>query len=299
MILNDEFRKSATCVHRIGRTLYSNGSSEYVEERVLVEHCIDVWINGRQAVRIVCTPDNLVDMIIGRLRTEGFIGADGMREIEEIHIAANGAKAEVTLSSPRCSMAKSPEAHGEGTLGADANQGIRTLDTCGSYDFSGEGTPSMSCELDPVRPIPWRLDWVFEAARVFSQDSPLHKRTFGTHSCYVINETGIVCCREDIGRHNAFDKAIGAAMLKGADLSQSLIFSSGRIPLDMVKKAIRSGIPVLATKAVPTNATIDLARQYNLTLICSAHPDSVVVYNNPTSAPLESDCPLQKQAHSI
>ena len=109
----------------------------------------------------------------------------------------------------------------------------------------------------------------------------MHKRTCGAHSCYLASEDKMLLRREDIGRHNAFDKIIGAALREGIDLSRSIIFTSGRTPVDMVQKAIRSGIPVLVTKAVPTDVTVSLARQYGLTLICQARPDSFGVYNDP------------------
>ncbi len=78
-------------------------------------------------------------------------------------------------------------------------------------------------------------------------------------------------CREDLGRHNAFDKVVGAACAR-ASICGTLIFSSGRLPVDMVMKAIHAGVPILATKAVPTDETIRLAREFDLTLICQARP---------------------------
>lgn len=74
---------------------------------------------------------------------------------------------------------------------------------------------------------------------------------------------------------------IGDGLINEIDLLRSTIFSSGRMPTDMALKAIRAGIPIFVTKAVPTNETIELAQRYNLTLICSAHKDSMVVYNDP------------------
>lgn len=132
-----------------------------------------------------------------------------------------------------------------------------------------------------VKPIPWEVEWVFTAARTFAGDSPLHRSTTGTHSCYLMVDGAIVVCCEDLGRHNAFDKVIGVALREGIDLHHSLIFSSGRLPVDMVMKAIRAGVPVLVTKAVPTEATVRLAREFDLTLVCQARPDSAVVYNDP------------------
>lgn len=78
---------------------------------------------------------------------------------------------------------------------------------------------------------------VFAAARAFAEDSPLHKATTGTHSCYLVLGGTVTICREDLGRHNAFDKVVGAALREGIDLRDALIFSSGRLPVDMVMKA--------------------------------------------------------------
>lgn len=90
----------------------------------------------------------------------------------------------------------------------------------------------------------------------------------------------LYCC-EDLGRHNAFDKVVGCALRDGVDLAHCTIFTSGRIPTDMVVKAIRAGIPTLISKAVPTDLTVDMARRYRLTLICSAHSDSLKVFSDP------------------
>lgn len=81
----------------------------------------------------------------------------------------------------------------------------------------------------------------------------------------------LFCCK-DLGRHNAFDKAIGRALIKGIDLKRATVFTSGRTPVDMTAKAICAGIPIFASKAVPTDHAIELARKNRLTLICSASP---------------------------
>ena len=133
-----------------------------------------------------------------------------------------------------------------------------------------------------VKPVEWDPQAIFGMCDEFFIDSPAHRITYGIHSCYLYDPNGKLACRhEDLGRHNAFDKAIGDGLINGIDLSRSTIFSSGRMPTDMALKAIRAGVPTLVTKAVPTNETIDLARRCNLTLICSAHKDSMVVYNDP------------------
>ena len=104
---------------------------------------------------------------------------------------------------------------------------------------------------------------------------------------YLANRERILYVREDIGRHNAFDKAIGSALIDGVDLSQCLLYTSGRVPTDMVVKAIRARLPLLVSKKVATDKTVEVARSLNLTLICRAMPDSFDVLSDPLENILE------------
>jgi FdhD protein len=132
---------------------------------------------------------------------------------------------------------------------------------------------------EPFSDISWKEEWVFALADIFAQDTRLHKSTAGTHSCMLAKEGQVLVSWEDIGRHNAMDKAIGWGMKAGVDLAGCMLYTSGRMPVDMVRKAIRAGIPVLAGKAVPTFQSVELAQRYGLTLIGGARPDRMKVYS--------------------
>ena len=258
-------QKEVLVSHR-AREVRAKGESRAEDCAVLVENNLDVYVNGILTMRVVCTPDYLSDLVIGRLFSEGIIRDAG--DVDGLEVAEDGSWARVTLAAGRS---------------ADPSRRSTppTVPTCCTGNrvynrYFDEGRP-----LEKVKPIPWESSWAFAAAAAFSQDSPLHRRTYGTHSCYLVIRGTIACCREDLGRHNAFDKVVGAALREGIDLRDALIFSSGRLPVDMVMKAIHAGVPLLATKAVPTDETIRLAREFDLTLICQARPDSAVVYNDP------------------
>lgn len=98
----------------------------------------------------------------------------------------------------------------------------------------------------------------------------VHARTHGTHGCVLSAGDGSMTLFEDIGRYNAADKAIGAAVLRGCSMEQCMLLSSGRVPEGMVQKMVRSRIPVLVSKAVATVSAVEAARSYNLTLCFSA-----------------------------
>ena len=72
---------------------------------------------------------------------------------------------------------------------------------------------------------------------------------------------------EDLGRHNALDKAVGCALAEGVQLGQCVLYTSGRVPVDMVRKAIRAGVPALVSKTMPTVQSLELAEAYGLKLL--------------------------------
>ena len=135
--------------------------------------------------------------------------------------------------------------------------------------------------LQPVAPILWKAADVFAIMDAFDRDQSAHNRTRGAHSAYLWRNGQLLCRREDIGRRNAFDKIVGFALAKGANLAECAIFTSGRGPTDMVEKTVRSRLPLLISKAAVTDKTIELACIYRLTLIGNAREGAFEVYNDP------------------
>ena len=121
-------------------------------------------------------------------------------------------------------------------------------------------------------------EWIFALAEQFEKGTKLHDMTSCTHSCMLGRRGELLFTCEDIGRHNAVDKAVGFALLNGIDLFRCMLFTSGRVPVDMVQKVISAGIPVLVSKSVPTAESVELAREYGLNLVCRAWPDKCEVY---------------------
>jgi FdhD protein len=90
-----------------------------------------------------------------------------------------------------------------------------------------------------------------------------------------------ICIAEDLGRHNALDKVIGAGLLKNVDFSRTLAASTGRQPTEMIYKCLRAGIPVIATKGVPTTLAVELAEKAGIAIAGLVRGSTMTVYSCP------------------
>lgn len=113
----------------------------------------------------------------------------------------------------------------------------------------------------------------------FSDGSEIHNETKSTHSCYLAVGTKTVFETEDISRHNAVDKAVGYMLINNLNPADCILYSSGRVPLDMIEKVGDANIPILVAKALPTDKAIQFAKDNDIVLIARARNGEYEIFN--------------------
>lgn len=171
------------------------------------------------------------------------------------------------------------EVRGGGTVAPDLRRNVYTTSSCGicgvgSIDAIRVGQDDLD---DPVRisaDVIARLPAAMRSAqRVFD-------RTGGLHAAARFDaDGGLLDLREDVGRHNAVDKLIGHAGLTGAlPLSGQVLMLSGRVAFEIVQKALRARIPVIAAVSAPTSLAVEAAARVGMTLVGFVRDDRMNIY---------------------
>ncbi|HEX2049476.1 MAG TPA: formate dehydrogenase accessory sulfurtransferase FdhD [Actinomycetota bacterium] len=161
--------------------------------------------------------------------------------------------------------------------------------SCGVCGKASLDAVAVACErVGPgprvARSVLERLPDALRAAqRVF-------EATGGLHAAGLFDARGdAVVVREDVGRHNAVDKAIGALLLRdGTPLPDALLMVSGRVSFEVVQKAAVAGVPVVCAVSAPTSLAVDASRRFGMTLVGFLRGDGFNVYSAPERVDLDA-----------
>ena len=292
MKINNQYQEVEAIYPVTGLYIDPDGNAVEKSEMLLSEHRMDVYINDVLTMKLVCTPKDLPGLVLGRMVSEGIIHSSA--EVEYLYICEHGTRARVQLAVEQCEACVSNVEVNESEEGyhqdrtskenqweAD-NDNLRAevMDTptcCTDNKTIYQGFAARK-ELQHLEPVQVNLELMYAFDEAFNQDMPLHEATWSTHSCFLAYKGKIVYSCEDIGRHNALDKAIGYALIHDYDFHECAVFTTGRLPIDMITKVIRAGIPLVASKKTPTAEAVELAEKYGLTMIGRAKNHKMMQY---------------------
>ncbi len=223
--------------------------------------------NGLSYAVMMATPADLEDFALGFALTEGLAKAPGdltdiaVAEVEQgwiVRAALSGLGIEQLTERVRARVAES------------------SCGLCGIDNLEAVARPL------PKVPAHEALDEaaIFRALGELRGHQPLTRATGAAHAAAFCGERGeILAVREDVGRHNAMDKLVGALAKTGRDPAAGFILSTARCSYEIVEKAVRAGATRLVTVSLPTSMAAARARAAGLSLWCLARDDSVLRVN--------------------
>jgi FdhD protein len=248
---------------------WTRGELTHTADQVAEEMPIALVYHGVPHVVMLATPADLEDFAVGFTISEGLVERpDEIRSVEVTH-GAQAADVKITVAWERFSALLRRRRNLTGRTGCGLCGAETAEDAIRDIARVGPGPTVSTASLH-------------EAIEQLGTMQPINARTGSVHAAaWVIPEQGIQLVREDVGRHNALDKAIGALVRSGADFTAGYMLITSRASFEMVQKSATVGICVLAALSAPTAFAVRLAQKTGLTLVAFARRDRHVVYANP------------------
>jgi FdhD protein len=216
------------------------------------------------------TPGNDMELAVGFLYTEGIIHAPS--DIVSVKYAKEDNENIVLVS---LSEHVTPEMN-------KLERNFYTTSSCGVCGKASIEAVRTACPIpdnfDAIR-IPAKL--IYQLPGLLRKRQDIFEHTGGLHGCALFDLSGsLLLSREDVGRHNALDKLIGAALNKGMlPLSQHILLLSGRASFELIQKAIMSGIKIVAAVGAPSSLAAEMAEEWGLTLIGFLRDERFNIYS--------------------
>ncbi len=246
-----------------------DGSIERTSDYVAEERPVALLYQGVPHVVMLATPADLEDLAVGFTLSEGIVATASEIRSVECTSEANAHSVNVHIDAERFAA----------VLRRQRNLTARTgCGLCGSETIE-----------DAIRtPAAVRTDLTFSRTELHEQlaalqsHQSLNRMTGSVHAAaWVLPRLGIQVVREDVGRHNALDKVIGALVREARNCSEGYFLITSRASYEMVQKAASVGVSLVAAVSAPTAFAIDIATQTGITLVGFARDGRHVVYTHP------------------
>ncbi|HYA34083.1 MAG TPA: formate dehydrogenase accessory sulfurtransferase FdhD [Candidatus Binataceae bacterium] len=274
-------KRSAASDRVAGREIlrWSRGALATEHDALAVEEPLEIRLGGRRFTITMRTPGHDEELAAGFMLSEGFIATrDELGEIRRVRDRKGAPEPNVIDI-----VLEVPAAH----LRERLRRNFPITSSCG---LCGRTTiESLSQRISPVASsLRIGAAAIAKLGPSMKKSQAVFAETGGLHAAALFNRKGALdCVCEDIGRHNATDKVLGDALLRGrVPLGESLLMVSGRLSFEIVQKAAAAGVPILAGVSAPSSLAVELADELGVTLIgflrgttfnVYAHPERVVM----------------------
>jgi FdhD protein len=259
----------------VRRGLPDAASHRVSRDLVVAEEPLEIRLGGQSLMVTMRTPGDDLDLATGLLFTEGVISSfDQLASLEQGAESAGRDRDNIVSVTATDSARLDPTA-ARRVLRATAACGL-----CGKEDIAAvrRRIPSIDDEDDARVP----LSVVLGLPAAVRAAQPVFDVTGGLHGVGLFRPDGtLLLVREDVGRHNAVDKVIGASLRGGAtSLRGTVMLLSGRAGFELVQKAAIAGVPVVCSVSAPSALAVDLADEVGMTLVGFVRGNSANVYTH-------------------
>ena len=230
-----------------------------VEGGVIDEGLLSIYVNGESLATMMCSPLGLEALTVGFLYNEGVI--ETIDDIGHLQLNKPRSVADVILTRDEVKLPRRM------ILTTGCGGGVTGLELSASYT-------ALASDFVSATAVILRLMRQLQGA------AHLYRAVRGVHAAVLGDETGLLASAEDVGRHNAVDKVAGQALLEGIDTRDRILLTSGRISSEMLGKARRMHVPIVASRTAPTSITVDLARAWNICVVGYARQGGMRVYTH-------------------
>lgn len=244
---------------------FASGGARKIERAVAIEQPCAVELNGLGYAVMMLTPADLIDFAYGFCLSERLIDcADDVEAVREID-QPDGTLLRITTRPALRERVAERVRHRV----SDSSCGLCGIE---NLEQALRPLPKLAPRLRPLAP-----ESIFAALAAMRDRQPLNQATGAVHGAAACAEDGtILLTREDVGRHNAFDKLIGAMLRGGLAWGEGFALLSSRCSYELVEKAVLAGCPTLVTVSAATSLALDRAREAGLELVSLARADSVL-----------------------
>ena len=239
--------------------LVEGQNARLVEGGVIDEALLSIYVNGESLATMMCSPLQLEALAVGFLFNEGLI--ESAAEIGLLQLNGPGSVIDVILTHDQVKLPRRmilTTGCGGGMTGQELSR----------------SAPALGSDYAATTALITRLMRQLQGA------ARLYNAVRGVHTAVLGGEAGLLLCAEDVGRHNAVDKVAGQALLQGIGTRDRILLSSGRISSEMLGKARRMGIPIVASRTAPTSITVELADAWRICVIGYVRRGGMRVYTH-------------------
>ncbi len=220
------------------------------ETFIVAEKPVTLFLNEKEVVTLLATPKNLKELAVGFMLSEGWLRED--KPIGKVEVDRQG-NVRVRVNYR---LALTEKVFLRRTITSGCGRGMifyNVLDSAGARKIHYRGRISASD--------------IFGLMQELSRVSFLYRKSGSVHGAALAEGQQILFFCEDIGRHNAVDKVLGAAFLKGIKPAGKILLTSGRVSSEILIKVMKRQVPFLCSYSGPTDLAVEMARQMGITLI--------------------------------